>query len=502
MSTWGGGYVTDIGYIPGYYRQQIPAHMQLCCLLNGVEAELPASGVFLDIGCGFGFVTTLFAAANPSWRVYGIDFNPAHIAEARAVAREAGATNVTFLEVDLARFIDEQPDLLPEIDFVTMHGVWSWVPPPVRTGIRRLLGAKLRAGGVVHMSYNSLPAWSGVLGFQRVLRESGLRSPGRSDKQAAAGLAIAKALQEAGARHLDTPFAKALGERVATMSPHYLAHEFMNGSWAPAFHAEVAAEMGQAKLEFVGSGNVLENFHDLVLNEQQRAVLAKAEDPILRELMFDCLQERGLRHDLYIRGARRLSVQQRDARLAELTIGLTVPAEKFAYEMVVPAGKASLEEKFYGPIVNALATGPKRVADLFALPEVVAQQKYNPTELVGILCGTDQAIVVPYPDSADHPAAFDFNRVAPARMLPLADNVQRMLAVALPSLGGGLPTNLMEMLVWVRLDQGLPPNVAALVPSVMSFAGLNLSGEVEKAVETILENKVPVWRSLGLLPAA
>ena len=25
MSDWGGGYVTDIAYMPGYYRQQSPA---------------------------------------------------------------------------------------------------------------------------------------------------------------------------------------------------------------------------------------------------------------------------------------------------------------------------------------------------------------------------------------------------------------------------------------------------------------------------------------------
>ena len=29
---WGGGYVTDIAYLPGYYRHQSPLHLNLACL--------------------------------------------------------------------------------------------------------------------------------------------------------------------------------------------------------------------------------------------------------------------------------------------------------------------------------------------------------------------------------------------------------------------------------------------------------------------------------------
>ena len=36
MSGWGGGYVTDITYMPGYYRQQSPSMIALACLLGGV----------------------------------------------------------------------------------------------------------------------------------------------------------------------------------------------------------------------------------------------------------------------------------------------------------------------------------------------------------------------------------------------------------------------------------------------------------------------------------
>ena len=41
MSGWGSGYVTDITYMTGYYRQQSPALISLACLLGGVAAPMP-----------------------------------------------------------------------------------------------------------------------------------------------------------------------------------------------------------------------------------------------------------------------------------------------------------------------------------------------------------------------------------------------------------------------------------------------------------------------------
>ena len=43
MSGWGGGYVTDVAYMTGYYRQQSPAIMALACLLGGVASPMPGA---------------------------------------------------------------------------------------------------------------------------------------------------------------------------------------------------------------------------------------------------------------------------------------------------------------------------------------------------------------------------------------------------------------------------------------------------------------------------
>jgi len=186
MSTgWGGGYVTDVSYEAGYYQEQSPGQLRLACLLSGAAWDVPDDGAhYLELGCGVGLGAMVIAAANPGWRITGLDFNPSHIASARALARDTGLDNITFIEADLGNFAESQAGLgLPEADIVTAHGVWSWVGPEVQAGIVRLLQAKLRAGGVFHLSYNALPGWQGMLAVQRLVREAGLRLGGRSDRQ-------------------------------------------------------------------------------------------------------------------------------------------------------------------------------------------------------------------------------------------------------------------------------------------------------------------------------
>ena len=135
----------------------------------------------MELGCGAGFGAAMLAGCNPRWEVIGIDFNPAHVAAAREFAREAGIGNARFIEADLAAFAKTETGRdLPQVDVITLHGVWSWVGDAVRDGIVRLLADKLRPGGIAYVSYNALPAWQGALGLQRLLLEAGRREPGSS----------------------------------------------------------------------------------------------------------------------------------------------------------------------------------------------------------------------------------------------------------------------------------------------------------------------------------
>jgi len=421
MSEWGGGYVTDINYTVGWYRQQSPAMMALASIIGGATATIPAGDdplLLLELGCGFGYGAMALAASNPAWTVTAVDFNPAHIATAREWAAEAGLKNITFVEADFSRW-EDNPVLrgLPEMDFVTMHGIWSWIPPAAKTGIVRLLTEKVRPGGLVHLSYNTLPGWQERMGMARVLREAGQRVAGRSDIQARAGLRVVKDLIAANAHFAASGSSAAnLIEALEGASAHYLAHEFMNVHWAPCFVTDVAAALSDAKLEWIAGSNLTDNFPELMLTEQQREIFDRYSDPLMQELIKDMCIPRALRHDVFVRGARRLNLSERADALMDVYLTLVKPPAELPESVGTPAGRAELNQEFYRPIVKSLAERAGRVGDLLQLPDLVGRRD-NPAELISILIGADMVEPTSRPMTAPGVEAMRFNTVSTRRMM-------------------------------------------------------------------------------------
>lgn len=496
--SWNGGYVTDVAYTTGFYAPQTPGHIALACLMGNVRpgsTRQPDRLTYLELGCGRGRGALCLAASNPDWRVIAIDFMPAHIVEARDLAADAGIGNIEFIEADIASL---DPETLPEIDVASAHGLWSWVSDDVRAGLVRLLGRRLRPGGALHLSYNALPAWQGALGLQRLIRTAGERVDGRSDRKAEGAVALVQALGDAGAFHLDqSDLVRTLKHDLPGMLPEYLAHEYMNADWRPCFHADVAAALADAKLDYVASGEILENFPEMMLSAEQRAVIGKAEDAGLRELMKDMCLPRSLRHDIFVRGARRLDGRSRNAALAGLWLTLTRRPEDFSYTLTMPAGKAELERGFYEPIVAALADGPRRVGDLLALSGIMGKRD-NPAELVGMLVGTGQAAIVARPEAGVGEAAARLNSRVADRILEDGDPPYGALASV--RLGGGLRcggNDTFAAAMIRRFGNDAP------VDRWADVLGLPAAGE-ERArflgeAEDIRRRRMEVWRHAGII---
>jgi SAM-dependent methyltransferase len=501
MSDWGGGYVTDIAYTTGWYRQQSPAVMALACLLGGVASPMPSGAEdvsYLELGCGHGFASMLLAASNPTWRVTGIDFHPAHIAAAREWAAEAGLQNVSFIEADLSTLAgDALARAIPEADFVSMHGVWSWVPAAVQAGIIRLLRDKVRPGGAVHVSYNALPGWNSALGMQRVLRAVGRQRMQRSDRQAEEGLKFIRELVAADAMQIkNSPIVQALMERLDELPGTYLAHEYMNDTWKPCFMADVAAAMADAKLDWVASANLIENFPELTLTQAQRALVNRFEDPLLRELVKDHCIERLLRHDVYVRGARRISPHQRDAALMDLSIGLNIRPADLPLEAEMPAGRAALNPNFYRPIVTAMAEAPGRIGALLQLPAVDGKRD-NPAELVGMLVGTELAEPVLRPAAAPSPVASRFNRVS-ARRLMDSEPMSRPVGAASLRFGSAVPVSVLDLVVLERIEAGAG-DIDALVRHLSQSITVTDEARLRTVLQACMDNRLPRLRAAGVL---
>ncbi len=503
MNEWNSGYVTDISYTANQHPDAAPHRVILATLLTGFATDLPdrAEGVnMLELGCGRGIDALLVAAGNPGWQVTAVDFMPGHIAEARTLARETGIENITYIEADLSNFAETDiARALPMFDVVTMHGVWSWVPEVVRAGIVRLLATKVQPGGLVHVSYNALPGLQGALAFQRMIYEAGRSITGRSDAQAAAGIALARELVAAEARHLDQKAVHDMLEVLEKVPVEYISHEYMNAAWHPCFQIDVASAMAPAKLEFVGVTRLLDNFRELTLSEPQLALFKRhADNPRVAQLISDTCTASTFRHDVYVRGARRLTVSEQYDALCRRTVALTVIPEKFVYKLDVMAGQATLNRAYYEPIVNALAEGPRKVGELLQIGGM-APGEGNPAELIGILVGTGQAVYLPYPQAEPGARIARVNAVLARRMVR-AGTLANQGPMASARTGAGFPSRLAELFLVERLNAAggaIDPGVwaAELNPGMAEEEHKLLTGALGEA----LRERFALWRHAGAL---
>jgi hypothetical protein len=251
--------------------------------------------------------------------------------------------------------------------------------------------------------------------------------------------------------------------------------------------------LSDAKLEWVGSSQLTENFPALTLADDQQAVADRFEDPLMREMVKDMCLDRSLRHDLFVRGARRIDNATRDAALMDVVIGLNIHPDELPAEVDVPAGQAQFKPAFYQPIVAAASAGAARTGDLLTLPRIEGRRD-NPAELLGMLVGVNLAYPVLRPGAAPDPRAMRFNRVA-TRRLAGSERLDRVVGLASCRMGAAAQGSLLDMLVLDRLQDGrtdIEGLLQLLSPPPDEVETLR------KALEHSLHRRMPILHDAGV----
>jgi SAM-dependent methyltransferase len=106
--------------------------------LDEIGQYLPASGVVLDIGCGFGLFSLYYAATAPGRFVRGLDVNERRIGLARRAAARLGLDNVVYEHGD-ARNFKSDSDVAAAYMLDIVHHVPAAAVPPLLARLRRSL---------------------------------------------------------------------------------------------------------------------------------------------------------------------------------------------------------------------------------------------------------------------------------------------------------------------------------------------------------------------------
>lgn len=119
----------------------------------------------LEIGCAAGYNLIPMAFSLPNAAFVGIDASSRQIDEGREIAAHLDVPNVELLHQDLT----DWDGSLGQFDYIIAHGIYSWVPSPVRDGLLALCRSALAPNGVAYISYNTYPGWHMMESMRRMM---------------------------------------------------------------------------------------------------------------------------------------------------------------------------------------------------------------------------------------------------------------------------------------------------------------------------------------------
>ncbi|NJN63335.1 MAG: methyltransferase domain-containing protein [Coleofasciculaceae cyanobacterium RL_1_1] len=439
---------------------------------QGYEApDITQPYTYCELGCGHGYTTNILAAANPLGEFYATDFEPAHIANAKSLARDAQLKNVHFFDDSFAEL--GQRDDLPQFDFIVFHGILSWVSPAVQQDIVQFLKRRLKVGGVVYASYNAMPGCGSLLGLRALLKAHIQTLGGNAvDRIDAAVQFVQQVAAQNSAYFQQHPTAKARLDSFETANKHYLSHEYLHEYWQPFFHHEIVSMLTAAKLKFISVAEIDAVFESCCFTPEQHAILQTITDPILLEQVKDTFLNRTFRRDLFVRGARKLTHVEQRVRLFESTrFTLTKPVAHIPAEHGLANGSFTFSEIFHSQVLPLLAQQPHSIAEL-----CVALSEPNPNVFYQqlVLAIATQCVYPTIPVSGDAvETCRALNRVTAER--GILDPSYCILVA--PVLGSGFPLDNLSIMLLSAVAKGeFEP--AALVQKLQRFGVTGFLGKV------------------------
>ncbi len=360
------GYVTDTTYTETFFRELSPVWLNYVACLRGASPRDLDRFTYLELGCGLGNSVITNAGAFPHSEFHACDVNTTHIEHATRRAAAFGIANVTFYE---ASFQDLLARDLPEFDYIVLHGVYSWVGAESRAAIRRLIGQKLKPGGLAYVSYNCWPAWAAEAPLRRLLLELAASERGDTQARTESALASLKRLSTSKVRYFRAnPAAMTAVEAYVREPRRYLVHEFLNDTWDTFYSIDVADEMAAIGMTYLGSATLADDSPSLVIDDATAGAVAALKNTRQQELAMDFAVNRRLRRDVFIRSdaLRERRDPERAAShmfLDAVIIGTIDNPERISGRVRVPRGVLSFQDAFIRDVQALMALGSLTLAD-------------------------------------------------------------------------------------------------------------------------------------------
>lgn len=397
-------YLQDTPYIWGAYNELSPLFLNYICALNGHHPrDIDQAFTYCELGSGNGVTVTALAELYPRGSFYAIDFNNLHIDNSNALLTETNLENIGFYKTD---FNDLQSLPGPDFDYIVLHGVYSWVNTETRDNIRTFIASRLKDGGIVYISYDSLPGWSAITPLRDMVVSHTKNMSGDSLAKTQAGLDFLEFLKSNKAAFFeDNPTAVLFLEQIKDLPIEYVSHEFYGDSVQPAYFQSVAHDLQSTGLVFSGSAIPHLNFIDLAAPSEFHDLLKKSSTRIEFETYGDFIRNQRFRRDVFIKSEASMSEQEQEALLMNLPFGTICIQEDFKRSVAFGDVALNYVADLFENLIKELCKGAKSINQLNQMSQFSAYQPALILDAVRFLTAGGQ--VFPFSHATDVPTEKD-----------------------------------------------------------------------------------------------
>jgi SAM-dependent methyltransferase len=241
-----------VAYAAQANPQSHPTHLATVATLLGLAPPDVATARVLEVGCSDGANLLPMAATLPGARFTGCDISSRAIAAARHGADELGLRNVELVQADLATLAGGGEPF----DYIVAHGVYSWVPAPVRDALFALAKARLHRDGIMFVSFNVYPGCHVRQAAWEMLRYHVERIPDpRTRLDQARAFAALIAEPSVAQTEVDGLLRHELA-KLATQADSALFHDDLGVPNDPVYFHEFAAHLARHDLTYLGEAKL------------------------------------------------------------------------------------------------------------------------------------------------------------------------------------------------------------------------------------------------------
>lgn len=287
---------------PAYsYPDTHPNRLAVMATLHGLSPAPVERCRVLEVGCNEGANLIPMAYAIPQSEFVGIDVARKPVERGQERIGALGLKNARIFVCDL---LDAGAEF-GKFDYIIAHGLYSWVPGPVRDRLMALCGDLLEPDGVAFVSYNTLPGGH----LRMMLRDMMLfraKEVSEPEQQVAEALKFLHFVADG--RPEDDVCRAVIAEHLSRMEkrkPGATFHDEMSEAYEPVYFADFVEHAQRHGLRYLNEA-VLPPPPDPSYRHDVRSMLEKETggDVLKQEQMLDFLRVRMYRETLLCRADR------------------------------------------------------------------------------------------------------------------------------------------------------------------------------------------------------